>query len=117
MGVASRPGKKEGWDSGVLHRVSLTKRLDNKGRYPLPRVEDTLYRLSHARNVSSIDLRSGYRNIEVDERDHKKTTLVTSDVLYEHEVMPFEHCAASATFQRVMDTASKSENGRAALSN
>lgn len=79
-------------------------KVTKKDVYPLPRVDDTLDRLRCARYFSSIDLKSGYWQIEVDERDREKTAFITPDGLYEFKVMPFGLCTAPATFQRVMDT-------------
>ncbi|KAM7287924.1 retrovirus-related Pol polyprotein from transposon 17.6 [Ixodes scapularis] len=78
--------------------------VTKKDVYPLPRIDDTLDRLRHSRYFSSMDLKSGYWQIEVDERDREKTAFVTPDGLYEFKVMPFGLCTAPATFQRVMDT-------------
>lgn len=72
--------------------------------YPLPRIDDTLDRLRDAKFFSSLDLKSGYWQIEVDERDREKTAFVTPDGLYEFKVLPFGLCSAPATFQRMMDT-------------
>ncbi|WP_316399456.1 reverse transcriptase family protein [Bradyrhizobium sp. 33ap4] len=83
------------------------RKLNNvtkKDVYPLPRIDDTLDRLRHSTYFSSMDLKSGYWQIEVDERDREKTAFVTPDGLYEFKVMPFGLCTAPATFQRVMDT-------------
>lgn len=79
---------------------SVTKR----DVYPLPRIDDTLDRLRNAKFFSSLDLKSGYWQIEVDERDREKTAFVTPDGLYEFKVLPFGLCSAPATFQRMMDT-------------
>lgn len=79
-------------------------KITKKDVYPLPRIDDTLDRLCHAKYFSSMDLKSGYWQIEVDERDREKTAFITPDGLYEFKVMPFGLCSAPATFQRVMDT-------------
>lgn len=79
---------------------SVTK----KDVYPFPRIDDSLGRLRRAKYFSSIDLRSGYWQIEVDERDREKTAFVTPDGLYEFKVLPFGLCSAPATFQRMMDS-------------
>lgn len=79
---------------------SVTK----KDVYPLPRIDDALDRLCGAKYFSSMDLTSGYWQIQVDERDREKTAFITPDGLFEFKVMPFGLCSAPATFQRVMDT-------------
>lgn len=92
---------------GTLRFCVDYRRLNNvtkKDVYPLPRIDDALDHLRHARYFSSIDLKSGYWQIEVDERDREKTAFITPDGLYEFKVMPFGLCTAPATFQRVMDT-------------
>ncbi|GFV09226.1 retrovirus-related Pol polyprotein from transposon opus [Trichonephila clavipes] len=53
---------------------------------------------------SSMDLRSGYWQIEIDEADREKDGIYYSPkALYEFKVMPFGLCNAPATFERMMD--------------
>ncbi|UYV71739.1 hypothetical protein LAZ67_9000200, partial [Cordylochernes scorpioides] len=79
-------------------------KITKKDVYPLPRIDDKLDCLRGASYYSSMDLRSGYWQIEVDEADREKTAFITPDGLYELEVMPFGLCNAPATFERMMDT-------------
>ncbi|UYV72118.1 hypothetical protein LAZ67_9001871, partial [Cordylochernes scorpioides] len=94
--------KKDGsWRFCVDYR-KLNK-VTKKYVYPLPRNDDVLDSLTGAKFFSSMDLRTGYWQIEIDEEDREKTAFITPDGLYEFRVMPFGLCNAPATFERMMD--------------
>jgi len=79
-------------------------RVTKKDSYPLPRIDDMLETLSNAQWFSSLDLASGFWQVELDPKDREKTTFITRFGTYEFTVMPFGLCNAPAMFQHLMDT-------------
>ena len=72
--------------------------------YQLPRIEETLDNLAGAKIFSSLDLQSGYWQIEMAEEDKEKTAFSVSQVgFFEAERLPFGLTNAPSTFQRVME--------------
>ncbi len=84
-------------DYGALNKVTM------KNRYPLPRIDDLFYRLSRAKMFSKIDLRSGYYQMQLIERNEEKITCHTSYGSYEFLVMPFGLTNAPAAFCTFMN--------------
>ena len=74
-----------------------------KDAYPLPRVDDNLDTLAGARYFSTLDLASGYWQVEMDPKDAEKTAFCTRYGLYQWRVMPFGLCNAPSTFERLME--------------
>ncbi|UYV63270.1 K02A2.6-like, partial [Cordylochernes scorpioides] len=82
------------------------RKLNNvtvKDVYPIPRIDEVMDTLQGSTHFSAIDLRSGYWQVEVEERDKEKTAFTTAHGLYEINVMPFGLCNAPATFERNME--------------
>ena len=79
-------------------------RLTVKDAYPLPRIDDSLNQMSGAKWFCTLDLCSGYWQVEVEPRDRPKTGFVTRKGLFQFQVMPFGLCNAPATFERLMET-------------
>ena len=77
--------------------------VTRKDAYPIPRIDDTLDTLSGSWWFSTLDMVSGYWQVEVGEQDREKTAFCTPYGLYEFNVMPFGLCNGPATFQRLMD--------------
>ena len=75
-----------------------------KDAHPLPRIDDDLDALHEARWFSTLDLKSGYWQVPIMERDTEKTAFRTSSgQLYKFNQVPFGLCNAPATFSRLMD--------------
>ena len=73
-----------------------------KDAYPLPQIDETLESLAGSKYFSTLDLASGYWQVEVEEAHREKTAFSTRDGHYEFNVMPFRLTNAPATFQRLM---------------
>ena len=94
-------------DGGWRFCIDLRK-LNNrtiKDGYSLPRIEDTLDCLHGAVWFSTLDLKSGYWQVELEE-EAKPLTAFTMGPLgfWECECMPFGLTNAPATFQRLMES-------------
>ena len=72
--------------------------------YALPRIEDTLDSLSGSKIFSTLDLRSGYYQVEIEENDKSKTAFSVDRLgFFEFNRMAFGLTNAPATFQRLVE--------------
>ena len=94
-------------DSSMRFCVNLRK-LNNwtvKDAYSLPGINEMLHSLQGSQWFSSLDLKSGYWQVEMDE-DSKPLTVFTVGLLgyYECERMPFGLANTPATLQHLLET-------------
>jgi len=71
--------------------------------YPLPLIDTLFDKLAGKKVFSSLDLRSGYFQMRVSERDAHKTAFRSPLGSYEHLVVPFGVCNAPSAFSRMID--------------
>src|SRR5687767_161302 len=76
--------------------------ITRKDNHPLPRIDTLLEKFKGSKYFSTMDMASGFWQIEMKEEDKEKTAFITHEGLYQWKVMPFGLTNAPATFQRTM---------------
>lgn len=84
-------------------------------RYPIPNITDVLNKLGNSTWFSTIDLASGFHQIEVDEKDIPKTAFNTENGHYEFLRMPFGLRNSPSTFERVIESVLRGLNNNICL--
>ncbi|KAF8755281.1 hypothetical protein RHS01_05373 [Rhizoctonia solani] len=77
--------------------------ITHKNVYLLPRQDNLMAKLRHAKIFTKLDLQWGYNNIQIKEGDKWKTAFRTKYGLFEYLVMPFGLTNAPAAFQHFMN--------------
>ena len=94
--------KKDGTDRFVVDFRRLNS-VTRKDSYPLPRIDDALDALNGTKYYSSMDLRSGFWQVEMEPHSREHTAFITYGGLYEFLVLPFGLTNAPSTYQRLME--------------
>ena len=105
-----------GWSSPVVmvRKADGTRRFCNDYRkvnavtepdaYPLPNMQDILRKLRRAKYITTLDLKSAYHQILLDEKARAITAFTVPGMgLFQYRRMPYGLTNAPATFQRLID--------------
>ncbi|GJR02946.1 putative reverse transcriptase domain-containing protein [Tanacetum coccineum] len=98
--------KKDGSFRMCIDYRELNK-LTVKNRYPLPRIDDLFDQLQGSSVYSKINLRSGYHQLRVCDKDIPKTAFRTRYGHYEFQVMPFGLTNTPTVFMDLMNRVCK----------
>ncbi|GBM03366.1 Transposon Ty3-I Gag-Pol polyprotein [Araneus ventricosus] len=71
--------------------------ITKKDSYPPPQIDDTLDVLNGSQWFTTLDLKSGYWQVEIRPEDREKTAFTTGQGLSQFKVMPFGLCNAPTT--------------------
>lgn len=83
-------------------KVTVNPQLEIE-RYPIPRMEELLFKLNKGHAYSKIDLSDAYLQIELDDASKALMVINTPFGLYRYQRLPFGVASAPAIFQRFMD--------------
>lgn len=104
---------KQKWRLVIDYRKVNEKTITDK--YPIPNINELLDKLGRCMYFSTVDLASGFHQIEMEPKDIPKTAFSVEGGHYEFIRMPFGLKNAPSTFQRVMDNVLRELVGKICL--
>ena len=91
---------------GKLHPVQDYQWLNKwtiKNCYPLPLISELIAKVQNAKLFTKVDVRWGYNNIHIKDRDKHKAAFITNQGLFKPIVIFFGLTSSPATFQMMMN--------------
>ena len=91
-------------DGSVRWCIDLRKLNDvtAKDCFPLPLLQDCIDALEGCQYFTTLDMTSGYYQLDVADEDKDKTAFVTKYGLFSFRMIPFGLCNAPTTFSRAV---------------
>ena len=83
--------------------------------YPLPLIDDILAGLGNSKVFTSLDLKSGYWQVPMEEKDKQKTSFVCHKGLFEFNIMPYGVTNGPSFFSELMAHVLQGINGKFAV--
>ena len=77
--------------------------ITKRNSYPLPLIDEILSMLGKAKHFTSLDLKSGYWQVGMSDKDKEKTAFACHKGLFEFNVMPFGLANAPSVFMMLMN--------------
>jgi len=108
--------------NGTIRVVANFKRTLNKvlidlDPYPMPRIDQLFHRIGEGNKYfATLDLRSGYWQIQIDERDRYKTAFTWKDKCYQYTRLAFGLTSAGQIFSRCIAEALATVSSRSNIS-
>ena len=93
--------KRDGSNRFCIDYRSLNNITKNNS-FPLPMIDDLLATLGKAKYFSKLDQKSGYWQVELDEKDKEKTAFTCHKGLFHFNVLPFGLTKAPSVFQELV---------------
>lgn len=107
------PSNKQKWRLVIDYRKVNEKTISD--RYPLPNINEILDKLGKCVYFTTLDLASGFHQIEMEPKHIQKTAFTVEGGHYEYVRMSFGLKNAPSTFQRVIDNVLRELVGKICL--
>jgi hypothetical protein len=102
LGLPRRSCPEEERGPALVRRLQETKDATRKDCFPLPRIDDTPDTLAGAKWFSTLDLKRGYRLVNLHPVDKEKTAFAMGQLLWQFRIMPYGLWNTPATFERLI---------------